>query len=231
MERLAPQPGGGNPYLVVRTRFFDDVLLAAAREGVTQVGILAAGMDARAFRLDWPAGTTVFEVERAGVLAHKEKVLASLGAKPRARRVVVEADLREDWRAALAKAGHDATRPTAFLVEGLLCYLPDEATARAIFAAVASVAAPGSRLAFDVPGASFLGMPMLRSLFDALAARGIAWTFGTDDPERLLASAGWPDARVALPGDADVSHGRWPYPSGPRGIPGVPYSYLAVGRR
>ena len=59
------------PYLAIRTRYFDDILLAAVRGGSTQVVILAAGMDARAFRLDLPEGTVVYEVERAEVLTYK----------------------------------------------------------------------------------------------------------------------------------------------------------------
>jgi methyltransferase (TIGR00027 family) len=233
MERVATPPGrpSENPYLAIRTRFFDDALMGAAREGTRQVAILAAGMDARAFRLAWPEGTTVFEVERAEVVRYKEEVLAAERATPRARRVVVAADLREDWRAKLREAGHDAAQPTAFLVEGLLPYLPDEAAALAIFAAAASIAAPGSRLATDVVGQSFLESPWVKTYLEGLAAKGVPWTFGTDEPEALLARAGWPHAHAVEPGDEGVSLGRWPYGLAPRAMREFPHSYLVVARR
>jgi methyltransferase (TIGR00027 family) len=220
-----------NPYLVIRTRFFDDALMEAAREGTRQVAILAAGMDARAFRLPWPEGTTVFEVERPEVMEYKEAILAREGAVPRARRVVIAADLREDWRAKLREAGHDATQPTAFLVEGLLVYLPDEAAAATIFSAAASIAPPGSRVALDIPGRSLLESPWVRTFLDALAAKGVPWRFGTDEPEAFLARAGWPDAQAVEPGDERVSFGRWPYPLAPRERRDVPHNFMVVARR
>lgn len=69
LQRLLPD------WQVVRTRFFDDYALAAARSGCRQVVLLGAGLDTRAFRLDWPTGVHVFEVEDAAVLAFKEYVL------------------------------------------------------------------------------------------------------------------------------------------------------------
>ena len=106
--------------VAVRTRFLDDALLAATRAGCAQVVLLAAGMDSRAFRLDWPAGTTVFEVDQAGVLAFKDTVAGERGATARCERRAVAADLRENWTAELGAAGFDPARPTAWLVEGLL---------------------------------------------------------------------------------------------------------------
>jgi diadenosine tetraphosphate (Ap4A) HIT family hydrolase len=87
---------GPDPYLTVRTRFFDDALLGAVRESsIDQVVILAAGMDARAFRLEWPAGVRLFEVDREDVFKHKQAVLTRLQAKaPCDRRVVQEYDYR-----------------------------------------------------------------------------------------------------------------------------------------
>src|SRR5262245_1747391 len=91
-----------NPYLPIRTWFLDNVVAAAIAEGVRQFVILAAGMDSRAFRLDWPADATIYELERAEVLAYKESVLDSMHATPRAKRVVIKIDLRDDFPAALA---------------------------------------------------------------------------------------------------------------------------------
>jgi len=233
MERSVTTPSGSheNPYLAIRTRFLDDLLLAEAQKGVSQIALLAAGMDARAFRLDWPAAVTIFEVERPDVLEPKERALAAMHATPRARRVVVAADLRDDWRAALRGAGHDASRPTAFLVEGLMSYLPDEAAALSILSDAASVAAAGSLVALDVVGTSLLDSPWVKTYLAALAARGVPWRFGTDEPEALLERAGWRDTAVREAGQPGLFPERWPYPLASRDNKAIPHSYLVVARR
>ncbi|MEV6642500.1 SAM-dependent methyltransferase [Amycolatopsis sp. NPDC051371] len=134
------------PQIVIRTRFFDDYLLEAA---CAQVVLLAAGLDARAFRLAWPAGTRLFELDLPEVLAFKDDVLAAQGAEPACRRVVVRADLREDWAAALRDAGFDPAVPTAWLVEGLLIYLSYEDAER-LLTTVGELSAPGSRVSFEL---------------------------------------------------------------------------------
>jgi methyltransferase (TIGR00027 family) len=233
MEQLTAIPGrpADSPYIPIRTGFLDDAFLEAARAGTRQFVILAAGMDARAFRLDWPEGTTVYEIERQEVLAHKEAVLEREGAKPRARRVVIACDLREDWPARLRDAGYDPERPAGFLVEGLVVYLPDEAAALRILGDAAKIAANGSVVGLDITGRSFLESPWTKSYRDALAARGVEWRYGTDEPEELLARAGWPESRVVQPHEAGIADARWPYPAPPRGVAGVPRSYLVVARR
>ncbi len=135
-------------YQAVRTHYFDDFFHAAMREGIRQVVILAAGLDSRAYRLEWPARTTVFEIDQPKVLEYKTATLDAHGAQPRARRVAVPVDLREDWPAALTAAGFDAAEPTAWLAEGLLPYLPADAQDR-LFDLVTSHSAPGSRIAVE----------------------------------------------------------------------------------
>ncbi|MDT5098607.1 MAG: hypothetical protein QOC76_2344 [Mycobacterium sp.] len=135
-------------YQAVRTHYFDDFFHAAMRAGIRQVVILAAGLDSRAYRLQWPAGTTVFEIDQPKVLEYKTSTLDAHGAQPRARRVPVAVDLRNDWPAALADAGFDATAPTAWLAEGLLPYLPAEAQDR-LFQLVTAHSAAGSRIAVE----------------------------------------------------------------------------------
>jgi methyltransferase (TIGR00027 family) len=135
-------------YQAVRTHYFDDFFHAAMRAGIRQVVILAAGLDSRAYRLQWPAGTTVFEIDQPKVLEYKTSTLDAHGAQPRARRVPVAVDLRNDWPAALADAGFHATQPTAWLAEGLLPYLPAEAQDR-LFQLVTGHSAAGSRIAVE----------------------------------------------------------------------------------
>jgi methyltransferase (TIGR00027 family) len=132
----------------VRTRFFDDFFADAWRDGVKQAVILASGLDARAWRLDWPRDCTVFEIDQPQVLAFKDEVLAREGAQPRCARRAVAIDLREDWPAALRQAGLDPSQPTAWLAEGLLPYLPDEAEA-GLLTAVHELSVPGSRIALE----------------------------------------------------------------------------------
>jgi methyltransferase (TIGR00027 family) len=134
--------------MVVRTRFFDDFFTGAAKDGVRQAVILASGLDTRAYRLQWPAGTVVYEIDQPQVIEFKTNTLADLGATPTAERRAIAIDLRDDWPAALREAGFDVTQPTAWSAEGLLPYLPPEAQDR-LFDNIAALSAPGSRLATE----------------------------------------------------------------------------------
>lgn len=131
-----------------RTRYFDAYFAAASSAGVRQIVLLAAGLDSRAYRLPWPDGTVVYELDQPQVLEFKRQVLADRGANPAADRREVAVDLREDWPAALTAAGFDPGRPTAWLAEGLLMYLP--ATAQeALFAGIDALSADGSWAAVE----------------------------------------------------------------------------------
>ncbi len=134
--------------IAVRTRFFDDFFLNSARDGVVQSVILAAGLDARAYRLSWPRGSVVYEVDQPEVIAFKDGALAELAAAPAADRRTVSIDLRDDWPAALRHSGFDDTKPAAWSAEGLLMYLPPEAQDR-LFDKITELSAPGSRLATE----------------------------------------------------------------------------------
>lgn len=134
--------------MAVRTRFFDDFLTGAAAAGLRQAVILAAGLDSRAYRLPWPPGTTVYEIDLPAVIEFKSRVLADLGATPTAERRTVGVDLREDWPAALRAAGFDPAAPAAWIAEGLLIYLPPDAQDR-LFDNIDALSAPGSRLATE----------------------------------------------------------------------------------
>lgn len=143
----------GIDYQAVRTHFFDRYFGEAVGAGLRQVVILAAGLDSRAYRLDWPAGTTVYEVDQPKVLEYKTGILESHGAVPSATRRTVAVDLRDDWPAALSAAGFDRSQPTAWLAEGLLPYLPSDAQDR-LFEKFTALSAPGSRVAIEVFGAN-----------------------------------------------------------------------------
>jgi methyltransferase (TIGR00027 family) len=133
-------------HLVVRTRFYDEYLLAAAE--CTQVVLLAAGLDTRAFRLAWPAGVRLFELDLPEVLAFKERVLAEESATPQCPRTVVPADLRADWSSELLAAGFRPSESTAWLAEGLMIYLSHDQAA-ALLTTIGELSAPGSQLSFE----------------------------------------------------------------------------------
>ena len=138
-------------HAVLRTRFFDDYLLAATRAGCPQVVLLAAGLDTRALRLPWPSEVTVFELDIPEVFAFKEEVLARCGAVPTCERRTVSVDLRGNWTDALVAAGFDPAAPTAWLAEGLMIYLTADETVR-LLTEVGELSTPGSQLAFEHGG-------------------------------------------------------------------------------
>jgi methyltransferase (TIGR00027 family) len=138
-------------YQAVRTHFFDAFFTDAANSGIRQVVILASGLDARAYRLKWPAGTVVFEIDQPKVLEYKSQTLAAHGAIATAALREVAIDLRQDWPTALRTAGFDPTAPTAWLAEGLLMYLPAEAQ-DTLFTEITALSAPGSRVSAEAIG-------------------------------------------------------------------------------
>jgi methyltransferase (TIGR00027 family) len=226
-----PAFAGPDPYLTIRTKFLDDSLVEAVRNlGLSQVVVLAAGMDARAFRLTWPRRVTVFEVDRDDVFEHKEQVLEQLGAEATCdRRVVVRQDLAFPWKASLVAAGFDPSQPAAFLAEGLLYYL-DAHEADSFFDTIREVAAPGSWLGMDTVNPEVLTSPFMANYVDKLREMGCPWKFCMADPESYLAGQGW-TVRYALPGEHDAHYGRWAMPTFPRSIPGIPRTFLVKGTR
>jgi methyltransferase (TIGR00027 family) len=138
-------------YQAVRTHFFDAFFADAASAGIRQIVILASGLDSRAYRLNWPAGTHIFEIDQPKVLEYKDKMLASHGVQPSAKRSAVPVDLRQDWPAALTESGFDPAQPTAWLAEGLLMYLPADAQDK-LFESLTALSAPGSRVSAEAVG-------------------------------------------------------------------------------
>jgi len=148
---IAPVYHHMRKYHAVRTHFFDAYFADAVQSGIRQVVILASGLDSRAYRLEWPAGTTLYEIDQPKVLAYKEQTLAANDVTPAVERRTVAIDLRQDWPAALTAAGFDPTSPTAWLAEGLLMYLPADGQDR-LFDQITALSAPGSRIAAETAG-------------------------------------------------------------------------------
>jgi methyltransferase (TIGR00027 family) len=156
--------------IAVRTRFFDDFFTNAARDGVRQAVILASGLDTRAYRMSWPAGSVVFELDQPQVIEFKTRVMADMGVSPTAERRAIAVDLREDWPMALRENGFDVTQPTAWIAEGLLIYLPPEAQDR-LLDNINALSAPGSRFATEFMAAGMTLPDSWRDRFKKYSAQ------------------------------------------------------------
>ena len=206
-------------YQAVRSHFFDAFFADATATGIRQIVILASGLDARAYRLDWPTGTAVFEIDQPKVLEYKATTLADHGVEPAARRHEVPIDLRHDWPAALRDAGFDPSAPTAWLAEGLLMYLPSDAQDR-LFEQITEMSAPGSRVAAETVGRhSDERRARMRERFQNIAAKFEleqavnVQELMYDDPDRTdvadwLGAHGWTSTSVTS--QAEMRRlGRW----------------------
>ncbi len=215
--------------IVLRTRYFDDFLLGMAKEdAIRQVVIMAAGLDTRAYRIEWPAGMRLFEVDQPAVLERKQKMLDAAGATPTCERVVVPADLTGGWQAALAAAGLDAAQPALWLLEGFLFYLPAEELLP-LLAKTLDGASGGSYIGFDVINGATLTSPLTAPWVEMQAENGAPWVGALDDPKTLLKRRGW-KAEVVQCGSPAVSYGRWPFPA-PDEDPTAPHLWLVTARR
>jgi methyltransferase (TIGR00027 family) len=158
--------------MTVRTRWFDQLFTDAADTGVRQAVILAAGLDARAYRLDWPADTVVYELDQPEVIDFKTRTLTGLGAQPKAQRHTIAIDLRNDWPKALRDNGFDPSAPTAWIAEGLLIYLPPEAQ-DLLFDRINELSAPGSRVATEhIPDVTMFSDERSQRISDRLKKYG-----------------------------------------------------------
>jgi methyltransferase (TIGR00027 family) len=158
--------------MAVRTRFYDQFFLDATQSGIRQAVILASGLDARAYRLAWPAGTVVYEVDLPEVIDFKTSTLSGLGAEPTAERRTVAVDLRDDWPAALRAAGFDPQVPSAWTAEGLVVYLPPEAQDD-LFDNITALSIAGSRLGSEfVPNTTIFADEWWRAHHDRMSELG-----------------------------------------------------------
>ncbi|OCB23152.1 SAM-dependent methyltransferase [Mycobacterium malmoense] len=201
-----------NEQITVRTRYFDDFFVQATESGVRQAVILASGLDTRAYRLPWPAGTVVYEIDQPEVIEFKTRVLAGLGAQPATERRTVAIDLRDDWPAALLEAGFDPHARTAWSAEGLLVYLPPEAQDR-LFDDIVALSAPGSRIATEHMDLRNIPSDWAQKLTERSQRLGskinLAELFYTGDRNtaaEYLAAHGW-QVDIRTTDDAFAAHG------------------------
>ena len=188
------------------TRYFDDFLLRAAADGIEQAVILGSGLDARAFRLAWPAHARVYELDQPGLVAYKDHRLAAEGAAPACKRHAIGVDLRGHWQDGLRDAGFDSAMPSVWLLEGFLYFLP-EAAVRDLLAGVAGLSACGSRIGIELVNGEMLRSPSTRHWHERMSAIGAPWLFTSDRPDLLLAELGW-SANVVAAGEEEACFGR-----------------------
>jgi methyltransferase (TIGR00027 family) len=192
--------------MAMRTKFFDEYFVSSAAAGIRQAVILAAGLDSRSYRLPWPPGTVVYEVDQPAVIDFKAGALAELEATPTATLRTVGIDLRGDWPAALRSAGFDPAAPTAWLAEGLLIYLPPEAQDR-LLTTITTLSAPGSTAATEyVPGIIDFDAVRAKQMASNLRERGLnldmpslIYTGPRNNVMEYLRSSGW--TVTGTPGD------------------------------
>lgn len=211
--------GGENHFLAVRTRFFDEVLVAEARAGDAVV-LFGAGLDTRAFRLALPPDIDWYEIDDGALLANKERMLDGLGASnPCRTRQPVAADLGGSWGEALVHAGFVAGRRTVWLAEGLLFYLSTEVVGT-VLAEACRLSGPGSLILADVSGTGLHRLPMMQPYLASRSRQGLPPPFATDDPAGLLAQAGWTSVTLFEPWRLAMRYGR---PLGPTAAgPAIP---------
>jgi methyltransferase (TIGR00027 family) len=150
-------------YAASRTKWFDEYFIAAGANGIDQAVILAAGLDARGWRLPWVEGTVLYEIDQPRVLEFKGQTLAQHDARPSVSRyIAVPIDLRQDWPKALRDAGFDPAVPTAWAAEGLLPYLPAEGQ-DLLFERITELSAAGSRVGVESFGSGFFDREYLAS--------------------------------------------------------------------
>jgi methyltransferase (TIGR00027 family) len=207
-------------YFAVRTRYFDDRLLAALAGEVRQIVILAAGMDGRAWRLDWPTGTILYELDLPNMLIFKNAMVAKSTLAPHCERRTLAVDFNDDWQTPLLQAGFDRAAPTVWIAEGLLPYLT-ASECDMLVSTTACLSAPGSELLVE-HNSRVMDGDIGKLLREAGETTGAPWKSSRDDMGRWLAGFGW-DAEVRRGYDAAAEFGRE--------VPEIPVTWLAHARR
>ena len=221
---IAQRPEDGTINMALRTRYFDDFLeQISSLDKIRQIVFLAAGFDTRAFRLKWPPGVCVFEMDQPSVMDYKETVLQSLGATAVCERRIIREDLTGSWKEALVESGFDPARPSCFLLEGFLFYVSNQ-TATEIIDSVTLLSAPGTRLGFDVMNSEMLTSPYTKAWVEMQAQWGAPWIGTMDDPESFLSARGWV-AALTQAGQPAANHGRWKLPVFPTKTPNFPHNW------
>lgn len=224
-EKYNPQHVDTANYISIRIRFFDDIARDGVAHDIRQIVLPAAGMDARAYRLSWPDGTTLYELDHAELLAIKGKILERQSLAPKCRRVTIATDLKQDWARLVVDSGFAANERSMWLIEGLFYYL-DEPDVHHVVKQASSLAASGSVLVTDLVSQSLLTSPWMQQALKAMEEQGMGWRFGTDDPAALFAQYGW-EAEIKQPSEEGAKYNAQRFPN----QAGHSLSFFVVARR
>ncbi len=216
--------------IVLRVRFFDDYLLRITTDfGIRQVVFVGAGLDTRAWRLDWVDGVKIFEVDQLPVLQYKNDFMQSRQLSPRCKRICVGENIHNTWGESVLDTGFDSSKPSLWLLEGFLFYLSQESIIR-VLDEVSSLAAEGSWLGFDIINSVVLTSPYTKPWLDMQASLGAPWIGTLDEPVKFLAERGW-IASMTQGGHPGVNFGRWVLPVYPVDYPGMPHHWLVTAQK
>lgn len=216
---------GDQPAIAVRTYYMDSKIATALKEGVRQIVVLAAGMDSRAYRLAFPEGTRIFELDQKEVLNYKQDKLKNIPTH--CERKALAVDLRDEWQSQLLQAGLQTNEQTLWLVEGLLMYL-EESQVETLLNRLNTLASPKDILLFDILSRTLLEAPHMQKQLKFLESIGAPWKFGVNEPEEFMQKFGW-HAVVTQPGEFAPT--RWPFPTAPRSVPNVPRGFYVEARK
>jgi methyltransferase (TIGR00027 family) len=186
-------------FLAARTRFFDEEITRALDHGITQVGIIGAGYDTRAWRLARP-GVDFFEVDHPATQRDKQQRAPIKGPR------YVPVDLCEGGLAEqLVSAGIRPGAASVFILEGLTMYLSENAVTTTL-SALAAISGPGSRMAanFTISGGgpesaiSRGSAKLIRASWALSGEQTYRW-LKNNDVSALLSKTGWTQ-QANLPG-------------------------------
>jgi len=228
-ERYNPSHKETANYIAIRIRCFDDAVENYATAGIRQIVLLAAGMDARAYRCAWPDGVTIYEVDHPELLAIKKEILQREGQAPKCRRITLGMNLEHAWAGPLVDAGLNPDERSIWLIEGLFYYL-EEQVVNHVLAEVSKLASSGSVLLTDLVSKSLLTSPWMQEALKAMEERGIGWRFGTDDPTGLFAGHGW-QAEIKSPDVEAIRYDPKRFHRSPSGPPAISGSYFVFAHR
>jgi methyltransferase (TIGR00027 family) len=215
------------PIIELRTWYWDRALQHARDNGASQFVILAAGRDARAYRLRWRDSATIYEIDQPEVIADKNAVLAT--EEPTCTRSTIGIDLADDWPTALLSHGFSPTTPTVWLIEGLLQYLAAPAVTT-LFERLDTLSAHGSTAFYDVIGKTLLDAPFFEPVHQFMTDLGAPWIFGTDTPGALIEPLGW-TAEITDVAEPGYHRQLWPAPPQPLDIPDLPRGFFVAATK
>lgn len=216
---------GDQPAIAIRTAFMDSRIESALKSGMRQFVFLAAGMDSRAYRMNFPKGTKIFELDREEVFNYKHNKLKTI--EPKCERISIATDLKLEWKNTLIESGFKVNEPTLWLVEGLLMYL-EESDVVYLLNQINQMSMKNDIMLFDCLTRTLIEAPYMQNQLKFLASIGAPWHFGVNEPEEFMKKFGW-DATATQAGEFAPT--RWPFPTVPRSVPNVPRGFYIEAKK